>query len=101
MNNLIYEPAGLLKRVIAFFIDYHLTLFLVCFFLLLDNPSGATDSWLFVLLVFWFWVFYLFLKDALFDGQSLGKKILGLKVVDFKDQTKPCNLIQSIKRNFV
>ena len=88
-----YEPAGLLKRGIAFIIDYFISL--VIFIVLTPDIF-----WLFMI-VFYVWFIYIFIKDGLFNGQSIGKKILNLKVVDFKDHTKPCTMVQSIKRNVV
>lgn len=42
-------------------------------------------------------VYFLF-SDALPNGQSLGKKLLKIKVVD-KETFQPCSLIQSFLRN--
>src|SRR5690606_39227145 len=36
--------------------------------------------------------------DALFEGESLGKKILGIRVIDINERT-PCSLRQSFVRN--
>jgi uncharacterized RDD family membrane protein YckC len=41
---------------------------------------------------------YLLLGDGLFDGRSLGKKLIGLRVVS-ADTYKPCTFRDSILRN--
>jgi len=41
---------------------------------------------------------YLLIGDSLFDGRSLGKKLIGLKVVS-ADTFTPCTLRNSILRN--
>ncbi len=41
---------------------------------------------------------YLALADSLFDGESLGKKLLGIRVVDLEEGT-PCSVRQSFVRN--
>jgi uncharacterized RDD family membrane protein YckC len=43
-------------------------------------------------------VAYILLRDGLFDGQSLGKRIVGLKVVGHQHQ-RPCTYRESILRN--
>ncbi len=43
---------------------------------------------------------YIVLSDALFEGQSLGKKIAGFKVIDLETGNY-CTAIQSILRNFI
>jgi uncharacterized RDD family membrane protein YckC len=53
-------------------------------------------NYIFWLLVLW----YLICKDSLFGGQSLMKKLLGVKVVDF-DSSAKCTLRQSIIRNIL
>jgi uncharacterized RDD family membrane protein YckC len=41
---------------------------------------------------------YLLIGDGFFDGQSLGKKLIGLRVVSAESQ-KPCTFRDSILRN--
>lgn len=41
---------------------------------------------------------YFLLSDALPNGQSVGKKLLGLRVVNSKSM-KPCSILQSFLRN--
>jgi len=43
---------------------------------------------------------YLLIGDGLFDGRSVGKKIIGLRVVS-EDTGKPCSFRDSILRNSI
>ncbi len=43
---------------------------------------------------------YLLIGDGLFDGRSLGKKLIGLQVVS-ADTLKPCSFRDSILRNSI
>jgi uncharacterized RDD family membrane protein YckC len=43
---------------------------------------------------------YLIIGDGLFEGKSLGKRLLGLKVI-FYETGEPCTLRSSVIRNFV
>lgn len=43
---------------------------------------------------------YLLIKDSLFHGQSIGKFIFKLRVVDIKEK-KPISIVSSMTRNFV
>ena len=43
---------------------------------------------------------YLLIGDGLFDGRSVGKKIIGLRVVS-EDTDKPCSFRDSILRNSI
>ncbi len=45
-------------------------------------------------------IFYLVIRDALFQGRGVGKNLMGLQVVDLKTG-RPANLITSVKRNIV
>ena len=61
---------------------------------LVNNNNFSVLAYSFWLLVFW----YTLCKDSFFDGQSLMKKALKIKVVNFKDSSK-CSVLQSILRN--
>ena len=43
---------------------------------------------------------YILLRDGLFEGQSLGKRIMGLKVVAHQQQLR-CTYLDSIVRNLL
>lgn len=47
----------------------------------------------------WLWVGYLFLKDGI-NGQSVGKRLLNIRVIDRNDGT-PCNLPKSFIRGII
>jgi uncharacterized RDD family membrane protein YckC len=61
---------------------------------LVNNNNFTVLAYSFWLLIFW----YTLSKDSFFDGQSLMKKLLKIKVVRFKDSSK-CTVLQSITRN--
>jgi uncharacterized RDD family membrane protein YckC len=98
MTNAYYEPARFPKRFVAYLIDVYLV---GIFFIFLGSFSAVFSPILggiFILLgVFG----YFLIKDGIYNGQSLGKIILGLKVVKFSDQKQAGNLIDSIIRNIV
>jgi uncharacterized RDD family membrane protein YckC len=73
-----YAPADLTKRIIAAFID------------------GAIVSLLAPVLLAGF-VYHL-IKDGLFDGRSVGKKVMGLRVVNV-DTGQPCDFKASAVRH--
>jgi uncharacterized RDD family membrane protein YckC len=45
-------------------------------------------------------VLYFLLKDGLFAGRSIGKKLMGLKVMNIT-ANRPCSKVDSIKRNII
>jgi uncharacterized RDD family membrane protein YckC len=98
MVNTYYEPARFPKRFVAYLID----VFVVGYFLIFLGAFAAVFSpilgGIFILLGIFG---YFFIKDGIYNGQSLGKMILSLKVVKFSDQKQACNLIGSIVRNIV
>jgi len=74
-----FVKASLLKRFIAELID---EIFYIIFALLLLLPM----------------VLYFFLQDGMLEGRSIGKRIMGLRVVDAKTK-KACTYSQSVVRN--
>jgi uncharacterized RDD family membrane protein YckC len=62
----------------------------------IHNYKFTPMNYVFWLVILW----YLMCKDSLFKGQSVMKKLLGIKVVDF-DNAKKCTLRQSIIRNIL
>ena len=85
------------KRYQGQFIDLliSIAIFSACLYIVKPlNLSGSIEDIL--ILVFPFG--YFILSDALPNGQSLGKKLLGIKVVS-KKTGKPCTILQSIVRN--
>ena len=41
---------------------------------------------------------YFIIRDALWDGRSVGKKVMGLQVIN-KDTRTPCKTMESVMRN--
>lgn len=72
-----------LSRLLAKAID----IFLVIIMSLLFYPFGLLVA-----------LFYMGLSDSLYDGQSVGKRLIGFAVISLEDG-RPCTVKQSIIRN--
>lgn len=80
-----YELASLRERIMAFFLDQATIwfgIFVIFIFILLIGADESRamqllTAWL-VIIVFWS---YSLLMEILLDGQTLGKRLMGLKVV--------------------
>lgn len=83
-----YNKANKFKRVFASSIDIFLCI-LFCY------PAIDGGSYFLT-----FGASYLLFKDAIWEGRSLGKALLGLLVIRLKDG-KPCNISQSVLRNAI
>lgn len=79
-----FPKANLLNRFLAKFIDF---LIVGALAVVLKAPIGSLAA-----------LTYSFIADGFFDGRSLGKKLIGLRVVNLKTG-KPCNYKDSIFRN--
>jgi len=71
------------SRVVAWMIDFLIVFGLWIMFQWLGGVVGAA---------------YILLRDGLFDGQSPGKRIMGLKVVAHNDRLR-CTFLDSAVRN--
>jgi uncharacterized RDD family membrane protein YckC len=80
-----YKGAGLLIRTVAKILDF------IIIFAAIENDFVPKAG-------FFAGIAYLLLGDALFDGRSIGKKLMGLRVVTADTQT-PCTFKSSILRN--
>ena len=80
-----YIKTGILNRVIARSID----LIIVAALLEVVPRAG-----------FFAGIIYLLIADGLFGGRSIGKKLIGIKVV-LKDSGNACGYKESIFRNFI
>lgn len=78
-----YKKAGLLLRVFAKFLD-----FVIIAAMAEVIPKAG----------FYAGLSYLLISDGLFDGRSLGKHLMGLRVVSYTTH-KPCTMKESIIRN--
>jgi uncharacterized RDD family membrane protein YckC len=96
----------ILRRMAAAFVEIVIPSFFAVFLILTlpelsNDPSVAFAEggyFLFIMAV-WLAIFtYILFKDALFSGQSIMKKLLGLRVVSLKTQVK-CRWYQSLIRN--
>jgi len=103
------KPASRWKRIWAYLIDWlfmyllFLPLFLFIFFGSNNFKyllSAERLVWFLFLLVYLIiTLLYFLLKDSLFNGRSLGKCLLKIKVLDLSG--KPCNKGKSIIRNLM
>lgn len=75
-----YELAAAMSRVIAFIIDMVLVSVLWLLFVLIFNAQGPEIA-LFFFLPLTVFLCYYFFAELLMDGRTLGKKVMGLKVV--------------------
>jgi uncharacterized RDD family membrane protein YckC len=76
--------ASSLERAVAYFIDLVVIIAWTCLFLILADILISDDDWidyLFLLFVVPFFVFYHLVLEIVWQGQSIGKKIMRLKVV--------------------
>lgn len=95
-SRLVLAPIG--KRFSAQFIDEALA-FIVGYIVLLllfkllpsENNVPLLAMWLVIIV-------YTLVADGMFQGQSIGKKMLGLYVVNTKTNSQ-CTYIQSVMRN--
>jgi uncharacterized RDD family membrane protein YckC len=97
-----YVLAGPFRRLPAWLIDVGLraiVILLMALGALLSGIAGVTGLWLGVLLVTWFvmsW-FYGGLFETLWNGQTPGKWMMGLRVLSVDGQ--PINALQAVLRN--
>ena len=74
----------------------------VCAFLVDMFSLVVIEAVLALILRETFWILdiaYLLIRDALFEGSSIGKSLVGLRVLNAAG--KPCTLTQSILRNLI
>ena len=90
------ESASVSQRVVAFFIDVAVIAGVV-FVPTLVNPEGALFPVLALLAVVAMFVYRL-LGDALFGGAALGKRLVGIRVVDAETR-RPCSRMQCLMRS--
>lgn len=88
-------PKQLLSDVIDFIFINILLIFLTFPFLYLSDETAGKLS----LIISFADIIYYGIKDLLFNGQSIGKKLLNLKVV--KKNNQPITLVDSILRNSI
>ncbi len=78
-----FQRAGILSRTVAKILDFIIIAAAVEILPKAGFLAGLT---------------YLLIGDGLFSGRSLGKKIMGLKVI-LKEKNVPCTFRESILRN--
>lgn len=79
-----YDVAGVGERIAARMIDYAIFLAIYLFFLISAGSLGLIDNSGYIILLIIFgvlFVFYDLLCETLFNGQSIGKRVLHIKVI--------------------
>lgn len=81
------RDAGLFNRIVARTIDF---IFVVALYEIIPAVGYFAG------------LVYLLIADGLFEGRSIGKKLIGLKVIVKSDsgETEPCSYRESVFRNF-
>jgi len=80
-----FELASLMQRILAFFID---TMFLGLYTLFVILVFGEVFYWL---LIFPAWAFYHLLFEIFYQGRSLGKLLLKIRVVSLEGRSAKIN----------
>ncbi|MTI68803.1 MAG: RDD family protein [Firmicutes bacterium] len=115
----VYPKASLSKRILAALIDWGISVvglipgLLILFFVIVNNgmynnyytyssdfPVMFVVSVFLIILGFLWRTIYVFIKDGFTNGQSIGKRALGLMVIDLKDNT-PCTKGESAIRRLI
>jgi uncharacterized RDD family membrane protein YckC len=96
---LTLHPAGPVPRALAWLLDFIIRFFCLTFLAIPLALLGQTGSGLYMLLMFLLYWAYPILFEVLRDGQTIGKKVMGLKVVN-KNGT-PITWLASIARNLL
>ena len=106
----IYPKASLGSRFLASFLDSLITAcfaipaLILTYLQLTANLISSFDEFLFQValagLLYFIPLIYSFIKDGIGNGQSWGKRAIGIMVVHLPDN-KPCSLGQSFLRNLI
>lgn len=95
-SSLVLAPIG--KRFSAQFIDEALAFIVGYIVLLLLGKVLPSESSVPMIAMWLIFIGYTLMADGMFNGQSIGKKLMGLYVVDSKTN-EPCTYMQSVLRN--
>lgn len=108
-----YRLAGAGSRIAAAFLDFliqsivMLLVILTAFFIILGGNLSNISSldniaWfssIIMILIFFIFYGYFILTEILMNGQTIGKKLLGLRVI--RENGAPISLVQSLIRNIL
>jgi uncharacterized RDD family membrane protein YckC len=95
-SQLVLAPIG--KRFSAQFIDEALAFIMGYIVLLLLSKVLPSDSTIPMVAMWLIFIGYTLMADGMFNGQSIGKKFMGLYVIDAKTN-EPCTYAKSVLRN--
>ncbi|MDZ4814112.1 MAG: RDD family protein [Pseudomonadota bacterium] len=93
------RAAGMLPRAAAWAVDFGLRLVIVWMLSVLLLMLGEAGMGLYLIVLFLFFWFYPVLFEVLRDGQTIGKKALGLRVINANGT--PVTWLASIVRNLM
>lgn len=101
-----YDIATAGSRSAAFLIDFTIVFFITLGIQVMAALAQAVGDFLssYFIAIFYlvlgtlFWVYFV-INEMIFDGSSIGKRMLGLRVI--KDNGTPIDLVDSLTRNFV
>ncbi|WP_119396197.1 RDD family protein [Salinibius halmophilus] len=92
-------PAGVAVRGLAFALDLLFQGVLLFAVGIASAAAGLAGGGIFLLILFLTWWFYGVFFDMLLNGQTLGKKIVGIRTI--RDNGSPITLDASIVRNLL
>lgn len=75
------HSAGPVVRFIAFIIDGAIRITVLLPILIILTMTGSSGTWLIMLIIFLFEWFYFTLFEGAMDGQTPGKKVMGIRVI--------------------
>jgi len=96
---LILHPAGPVPRALAWLLDFLIRFFCAVILLIPISLFGQAGMGVYLLVLFLLYWAYPILFEVLRDGQTIGKKTMGLKVVN--QNGTPITWVASITRNLL
>jgi uncharacterized RDD family membrane protein YckC len=96
---LILQPAGPVPRALAWLLDFIIRILCLWIMAIPLAFLGETGSGILAIIMFLVYWAYPILFEVLRDGQTIGKKVMGLKVVN--QNGTPITWITSIARNLL
>ncbi|MES2109946.1 MAG: RDD family protein [Bacteroidota bacterium] len=83
-----YEIGGFGERILARIIDYAIFLPFLFIAIILSSTIGSQATGIFAVVIFALFVFYDLICEVFFNGQSLGKRVMKIRVISL-DGARP------------
>lgn len=93
-----FETASVMQRAVAHFIDSAVVCCVVAVFVVTLADSDSVLGILLLIAGLAIFLGYRIFGDSMFQGRALGKRLVGIRVVD-AIRHKPCTHLQSLVRN--